>query len=535
MNVICAVGALRLTALDIGVFIGFFAIVLGVSMYKSRKEETGEDFFLAGRGLLWPLIGLSLISANISTEHFVGMAGQGAGIAGMAIASYEWIAAITLVVVALYFLPKFLRSGIYTIPEYLEYRYDASARAVMAILTMFVYVLVTTSTVLYSGGLTLQTLFGDLHNPTHLLYSILTIAIIASIYTVWGGLKAVAWADLFMGSALIAGGAITMVIGFKAIGVKTFFEANAGRMHMILPRGHVVLPWTALVVGLWIPNFYYWGLNQYICQRSLAAKTLRQGQLGVIFAAALKLTIPFIIIFPGIMALQLYGDKVAAKPDAAYPTLLRELVGPGARAFIFAAISGAVIGSLGSMLNSASTIFTLDLVRRHIYKTASEKAIVQIGRISTVVFVIIGGIIAYLLKDFPTGIFTFIQEFQGFISPGILAAFLVGFIIKKAPRKAGVVALIVNFIMYALLLLFFSSYDMFARFNLGREIAFLNRMAISFVVVLAVMIVMTIVNPLREPVRMPVREDYDMKPTPQVLWLGIAVIIVTLVLYGIFW
>jgi len=542
---------MELSWLDISVFLAFFGVVVGVSMYKSRREETSEDFFLAGRGLFWPMIGLSLIAANISTEHFVGMAGQGAGIAGMAVASYEWIAAITLVVVALFFLPKFLRSGIYTIPEYLEYRYNPSARAFMAILTMFTYVLVTISTVLYSGGLTLQTLFGDLNNQTHLLYGVLTIGVIAGLYTVWGGLKAVAWADLFQGSALIIGGAITMVLGFKAIGVKTFFEVNADRLHMFLPKEHPVLPWTALVVGLWIPNFYYWGLNQYICQRTLAARTLRQGQLGVIFAAALKLIIPFIIILPGIMALHLYQDKMLVngqvKADAAYPVLIRELLGPGVRAFIFAAISGAVISSLASMLNSASTIFTIDLVKRHIYKGASEKTQVQIGRISTIIFVVIGGIIAYFLRDFPKGIFTFIQEFQGFISPGVLSAFLFGLFVKRAPRSVGITALIGSVVVYTVLIVCFSGYNVFQPVTFALEpafqkmgfdsvptIAFLNRIAITFAVLLTVMLIMTVRKPLTKPVKMPVRADFDMKPTPKVLWLGLAVIAVTLVLYYIF-
>ena len=527
-----------LSLLDILVFLAFFGVVIGVSMYKSRREETSEDFFLASRGLFWPLIGLSMIAANISTEHFVGMAGQGAGIAGMAIASYEWMAAICIVIVGIFFLPRFLQAGIYTMPEYLEYRYNATARAIMAIATMFIYVLVTISMVIYTGGLALQTLFGDLENPRHLLYGILTIASIAAIYTIWGGLKAVAWADLFQGSALIIGGVITMVLGFKAIGVRSFFEHNADRLHMILPRDHAVLPWTALVVGLWIPNFYYWGLNQYITQRTLAAKTLRQGQLGVIFAAGLKLIIPFIIIFPGMMSLQLYGDKMvgASGTDAAYPLLIRHLVGPGVRAFIFAAISGAVISSLASMLNSASTIFTMDIFKRHIKKDASQKMLVWTGRISTLVFVLMGGRVAIALSGFPTGIFTYIQEFQGFISPGVLAAFAFGFIVKRAPGSAGVAALIVNVVVYGILLIFFSGYEVFNKLGVTYgQIAFLNRMAVSFGVVLAVMIIITLVKPLTEPRTLPVREEFDMRPTPAVAWLGGVVIAVTLILYVIFW
>jgi len=517
---------MELSFLDIAVFLAFFGVVIGVSMYKSRRERTSEDFFLASRGLFWPLIGLSLIAANISTEHFVGMAGQGAGIAGMAIASYEWMAAITLVFVAVFFLPKFLRSGIYTIPEYLEYRYNPTARAIMAFYTMIIYVGVTIAAVVYSGGLTLQTIFGDVENPRHLLYGVLVIGGIAGLYTIWGGLKAVAWADLFQGSALIIGGGITMVLGFKAIGVHNFFETNADKLHMILPKDHSVLPWTALVIGLWIPNFYYWGLNQYITQRTLASKTLRQGQIGVIFAAFLKLLIPFIIIFPGMMSLQLYGDQMTGEggTDAAYPLLIRNLVGPGVRAFIFAAISGAVISSLASMLNSASTIFTMDLFKRHWKKDASQKALILTGRISTAVFVVIGILIAPKLGD-PRflGIFTYIQEFQGYISPGILGVFVFGMIFKRAPAAAGVTGLILTVPVYG-----------FLQWQFG-EIAFLNRMAITFAVILVTMFVITKLKPLAEPKVMPVREEFDMRPAPSVLWLGGVVIVATLALYVIFW
>lgn len=517
---------MELTLLDIVMFLSFFGVVIGVSMYKSRKEETSEDFFLASRGLVWPLIGLSLIAANISTEHFVGMAGQGAGIAGMAIASYEWMAAITLVFVAIFFLPRFLRIGIYTIPEYLEYRYNPTARAIMALYTMAIYVGVTIAAVIYSGGLTLQTIFGNLENPVHLYYGVWVIGGIAALYTIWGGLKAVAWADLFQGSALIIGGAITMFIGFKAVGgVNSFFEHNADKLHMILPRDHSVLPWTALIIGLWIPNFYYWGLNQYITQRTLAAKSLKHGQLGIIFAAGLKLIIPFVIIFPGIMAFQLYRNQMVggSGTDAAYPLLIKNLVSPGVRAFIFAAISGAVISSLASMLNSASTIFTMDLFKRHWKKDASQKLLIWTGRIATAVFVLIGCFIAPKLGD-PKfkGIFTYIQEFQGYISPGILAVFVFGMIFKRAPAIAGVTGLILTVPIYG-----------FLQWQFG-GIAFLNRMAITFGIVLLVMYVITLVRP-ESPKEMPVREDFDMRPANSVKWLGACVIGLTLLLYVIFW
>jgi SSS family solute:Na+ symporter len=512
---------MELSFFDIASFLLFFLIVVGVSMYKSRKEESGEDFFLAGRGLLWPMIGLSLIAANISTEQIVGQAGQGASNVGLAVASYEWMAAITLVFVAFFFLPRFLRSGIFTMPEYLEHRYNTAARGLMAFYTLVIYVGVTISAVIYSGALTLNTIF-----DMNLWTAVWLIGGIAALYTTWGGLKAVAWADLFQGGALIVGGLVVLGIGFSAVGgVDSFMTANADRLHMILPADHPVLPWTALIVGLWIPNFYYWGLNQYITQRSLAAKSIRQGQMGVMFAAFLKLLIPFIVIFPGIMAYQLYSDQLAATPDAAYPLLIRHLVPIGVRGFIFAAIAGAVISSLASMLNSASTIFTMDLYKRHMKKDASPKSLVTMGRVMTLVLVVLGCFIAPQLGN-PRfqGIFNYIQEFQGFVSPGILAAFVFGMVFKKSPPSAGVTALIASPVIYGIL------------FFTAKNVAFLNRMAITFALILAIIALLTILKPLESPKVMPVREGFeDIRLAKSVQYIGIAVIAVTLVLYVIFW
>ncbi|MCK4753159.1 MAG: solute:sodium symporter family transporter, partial [Planctomycetes bacterium] len=275
------------------------------------------------------------------------------------------------------------------------------------------------------------------------------------------------------------------------------------------------------------PNFYYWGLNQFIVQRTLAAKTLRQGQLGILFAAGLKLIIPFVIIFPGIMAYQLYTDQLTgpnATADAAYPLLIKNLVGPGLRAFIFAAISGAVISSLASMLNSASTIFTMDLYQRYFKRNADQKSLVKIGRIMTLVFVVIGCVIAPKLGDERfKGIFNYIQEFQGYISPGILAAFVFGMIFKKAPGSAGVTALLACVPIYGF---------MHWRYE---NIAFLNRMAITFAAIILIMGIITFLKPLPKPKVMPVREGYDMKPTPAIVWMGIAIVIITILLYVRFW
>ena len=336
-----------MSVIDIVVFVGFVAMVIGVGLYKSKGEEThGEDgaanYFLAGRGLSWWLIGFSLIAANISTEQFVGMSGQAANWLGIAIASYEWMAAITLVVVAFVFLPTFLRSGIYTMPEFLEYRFNAFARTIMALSTMIILVGVPTASVIYSGAKVISVYFAGLTlvglDLGNIAVGCWIIGILSAVYVFAGGLKACAWADLLQGSALIAGGAVVMIFALSALGAADpaalastavtpgvdpaqMADAGAwerirllsggalpaGKLHMVRPASDPSIPWTALVVGLWIPNFFYWGLNQYITQRTLGARTLNEGQRGIVFAAFLKLVIPFIVVFPGIMAFNLFN------------------------------------------------------------------------------------------------------------------------------------------------------------------------------------------------------------------------------------
>ncbi len=613
-----------LSTIDILVFVGFVIAVIAVGMIKSRKEATSEDYFLAGRGLSWWLIGFSLIAANISTEQFVGMSGQAAGYLGLAIASYEWMAAITLVVVAFVFLPKFLKSGIYTIPEFLEYRYNETSRVIMACLTMIIYVFVTIAAVIYSGAVVADTLFKDVVLPGGLAINITTaswiIGIIAAAYVAFGGLKACAWADLLQGSALIAGGTIVVLIALNKLGaasidtltaggaisgeitdasggIAKFMALNKDKLHMVLPKTDITIPWTALVVGLWIPNFYYWGLNQYIMQRTLGASSLGQGQKGIVFAAALKLIIPFIIVIPGIIAFNLFsGDMadeaindtqiVAAnqtiideyeqiknnpesnvifefdngwscknpdlaqeitqynatiteragktvsrnltgyKYDSAFGLLISKLIpgGIGLRGFMLAAILGAVVSSLASMLNSASTIFTMDIYRNYINKDASQKSLVTVGRICVAIFVIIGCIISPLLGD-PKfgGIFTYIQEFQGYISPGLLAVFVFGLIVKKVPGFAGAVGLLINPLVYYVLAQVFP------------QMAFLDRMALSFAGVLIIMAILTIIKPLHNPKELPRNTELDLKGSPGAKIAGIVVVAITIALYVIFW
>ncbi len=509
---------MQLTVIDIVVFIAFFLVVVGVSLYKSRHKKNSEDYFLAGRGLSWWMIGISIVAANLSTEQFVGMAGQGAGAVGLAVSSWQLVGAVGIIIIAFTFLPRFLSSGIYTMPEYLEYRYNTTCRAIMAVYTVVIYVTVLVTAVLYSGGLALSTIF-DLE----LTLSVWIIGVLAVVYSAWGGLKAVAWADVFLGSALLLGGVITLWLGLNAVGgISLFMKTNADKLHMLLPADHPDLPWTGVVAGMWIPTVYYCGLNQFIVQRTLAAKSLKEGQLGIVFAASLWLLVPFAIVVPGIISYQLYGAQLDT-PDQAYPMLIRNLIPDGIRGLMFAAIAGAVVSSLASMLNSSSTVFTMDLYRRYVSPASSQPALVALGRAMTLAFVIVGCFLAPQLAD-PRfkGVFNFIQEFQGYVSPGILAAFVFGFAVKKAPPSAGVTALLVSAPLYGLLHWQFES------------VHFLIRMCITFFSVMALMSMITMAAPLAQPKVIPKKDDFDMQSSPLAKVLGGVVIVAVIIFFVVF-
>jgi SSS family solute:Na+ symporter len=369
-----------------------------------------------------------------------------------------------------------------------------------------------------------------------LVHAVWLIGGIATIYTAFGGLKAIVWADLFQGVALILGGIFTFIVGLKACGGwEQFTTVNADKLHMILPSDNADLPWIGVLGGMWIVLIYYCGLNQFIVQRNLAAKTMRDGQLGVIFAGALWLLVPFAIVMPGIMAMQLFPEQLAVKPDAAYPTLIREMIKPGVRGLMFAAIAGAVVSSLASMLNSSSTIFTMDVYKRMINRDASQKKLLFLGRLLTIVFVVIGCLVAPLLAK-NKSIFQFIQQFQGYIWPGVVAAFLFGFIVPRAPGAAGVAGLVSGPAAYAVFQ-FLTRQGFFAGVEGGPvlNMNFLLQVLLSFVVVCLIMGTITIVAPLKEPRTLPLREDMDIKTEPIVKIIGALVIVAVIVFYIIFW
>lgn len=574
--------------LEVTLFVSAVVGVIWLGIWKSRRDAgTGEGgasgYFLAGRGLTWWLVGFSLIAANISTEQFVGMSGSSANWLGMAIASYEWMAAVTLVVVAFWFLPKFLRSGIYTIPEFLEYRFGTVARMAMAIPAVVTLVFVATSSVIFSGAKFVSSYYHDVPLLSSLTACCWLIAIFAAVYVFVGGLRACAWTDLVWGSALIVGGVIVAALAFNTLAerpaeeliatkvanstatVEEIEEAGAwgrflllndgrdgeaevrngpnlsgGKLHMVRPVEDSDIPWTALLVGLWIPNFFYWGLNQYIVQRTLGSKSLAEGQKGIVFAALLKLIIPFIVVIPGIMAFNLFsGDMLLPDGsydyDRAFPVLVRNLIKPFPLIswFVLAALAGAVISSLASMLNSASTIATMDLYGKFT-GVKDERKLVRMGKVFVMVFVVLAALLAPQLDQL-SSIFAYIQEFQGFISSGILGVFIFGFFSPRTPRFFGWLGIAVNAVAYGAFKWVVGPWVTARGWWYSDDMAFLDRMALCFFLVLAVGLLVTKLRPLAEPVRMPVNESMVLETSRGARLAGIGVCVATVILYAVFW
>ena len=447
---------------DYIVFIAYAILILGVGLWVSRDkaghQKNAEDYFLASKSLPWWAIGASLIAANISAEQFIGMSGSGFA-SGLAIASYEWMAAITLIIVGKYFLPIFIEKGLYTIPEFVEKRYSTNLKTILAVFWIALYVFVNLTTVLYLGSLALETIIG-----IPLVYGVIGLALFAAAYSLYGGLSAVAWTDVIQVIFLVLGGLVTTYLALNTVsggdgfisGLSTVFEAVPERFEMILDESNPEyknLPGLGVLVGgMWVANLYYWGFNQYIIQRTLAAKSLKEAQKGILLAAVLKLIIPLIVVIPGIAAYVMINDTEIMtrlgntalenlpsleQADKAYPWLLQFLP-TGLKGVAFAALAAAIVSSLASMLNSTSTIFTMDIYRQYINKNASDKATVNTGRISAFVALVIACIMAPLLGNLDQA-FQFIQEYTGVVSPGILAVFLLGLFWKKTTNKAAII------------------------------------------------------------------------------------------------
>ena len=461
--------------LDYLIFGLYALIILGIGLWVSRdkngKQKNAEDYFLASKSLPWWAVGASLIAANTSAEQFIGMSGSGFAL-GLAIASYEWMAAITLLVVGKYFLPIFIEKGLYTIPEFIEKRYSTNLKTILAIFWIALFVFVNLTTVLFLGGKALDTIIG-VGDGSILLNSIIGLGLFAAAYSLWGGLASVAWTDVIQVVILIFGGLLMTYFALANVtdsgsfidGLKYVYEKAPERFSMILSKGEIIKPnggdawWdlpglAVLIGGMWVANLYYWGFNQYIIQRTLAAKSLAEGQKGIVFAAFLKLIIPIIVVLPGIIAYVMNIDEsgvlttASVDPgfigaagnfanDNAAPWLIKNFIPVGVKGLILAALAAAIVSSLASMLNSTSTIFTMDIYKSHFNKNASDSKMVSVGRITAVVALIIAIIIAPQLGSLGQ-VFIFIQEYTGVVSPGILAVFLMGLFYKKATNNAAI-------------------------------------------------------------------------------------------------
>ena len=436
--------------IDYIIFLGYAILILGVGLWVSRDkkghQKNAEDYFLASKSLPWWAIGTSLIAANISAEQFIGMSGSGYAL-GLAIASYEWMAAITLLIVGKYFLPIFIEKGLYTIPEFVEKRFSTNLKTILAVFWIGIYVFVNLASVLYLGALALEVIMGI---PMH--YGVLGLALFAAAYSLYGGLSAVAWTDVIQVVFLILGGLVTTYLALNNVsegngviaGLKEIYNSAPEKFLMILEPSNPEyknLPGIGVLVGgMWVANLYYWGFNQYIIQRTLAAKSLEESQKGILLAAALKLIIPLIVVIPGIAAYVMIKDTAGFdtfKADNAYPWLLK-LLPPGMKGLAFAALTAAIVSSLASMLNSTSTIFTMDIYKQYIKPNATDKQTVNTGRLSACIALLISGIMAPLLGGIDQA-FQFIQEYTGVVSPGILAVFILGLFWKKTTNKAAII------------------------------------------------------------------------------------------------
>lgn len=444
---------MNLSVTDLIIFFAYCLLVMFTGVFISRKPkdkpQDASGYFLAGQNLAWWAIGASIIASNISAEQFVGMSGSGYAI-GLGMATYEWIAALGLLIVAKFFIPIFLKKRIFTMPQFLEERFDRRIKVVMAFFWLAVFVFINLTSILYLGSLTISNIMG-----VPMILGVVELAAFAGIYSIYGGLKAVALTDVIQVVFLVGGGLITTYIALDLLGegegVLSGFAhlctQAEDKFHLILDSSHpgyMDLPGISVIIGgLWVANLYYWGCNQYIIQRALAAKSVDEAQKGMLFAAFIKLLVPLLVVVPGIAAFAL--NAPLEKSDEAYPWLLSNLLPTGVKGIAFAALTAAIVSSLASMMNSISTIFTMDIYRTYIRPNASQTGLVRMGRWASFISLLVAVCIAPLLSGLDQA-FQYIQEFTGFISPGALAIFLAGFFYRKATANGALMAALGSFI-----------------------------------------------------------------------------------------
>jgi SSS family solute:Na+ symporter len=527
--------------------IGIFSLAQWVSREKAGHEKDTSDYFLASKNLPWWAIGASLIAANISAEQIVGMSGSGYAI-GLAIASYEWMAAATLLIVGKFFLPIFLKNHIYTMPQFLERRYGSLIRTLMAIFWLALYVFVNLTSIIWLGSIAVNKVAGIDQN-----IALVILGAFALLYQLRGGLKAVALTDIVQVTLLVLGGLVVAYLTLTQIGGGDVFrgfhqlvDAAPDHFHMILQKGdphYIDLPGLSVLIGgMWIANISYWGFNQYIIQRALAAKSLDEAQRGVIFAAFLKLLMPLIIVLPGIAAVVLAPDL--AKPDQAYPTMMR-LLPPGLLGLVFSALVAAIIASTASKINSIATIFTLDLYAKFRGErtraedakgesTGEEKHLVLVGRITAVTAIVIAILVARPLVGSSEQAFQFIQEFTGFFTPGITVIFLLGLFWKRANEAGAIVAAVTSVLLSWIMKATLPAAALSQGMN-DYLTPFMNRMGVVFLVSLVLAVVVSLATPQRPGTDTIDTADVRYKTSAGFNVGALAVILILIALYATWW
>ena len=496
----------KFSSVDYIIFAGYavMIIVLGFVVSRSKKghQKDTRDYFLAGKSLVWWAIGASCIAANISAEQLIGMTGSGF-VMGLAMASYEFASAIILIFVGKYFLPIFIKKQIFTLPQFLELRYDKRVRSSLAVFWILVYIFVNLTSILYMGALAIKV---ALDIP--LIYGVLLLACIAAAYSLYGGLSAVAWTDIIQVVLLLAGGILTTWIALDIIsnghgivaGAKELYKVSPEKFHMVFHKGNPHYKEISGVFGIvfgiiLVANSFYWGFNQYTIQRALGAKNIKEAQHGVMFAGYLKLIMPILVVLPGMAAFVMLSDPeimarlghidpakipTMAHADRTYPWLLG-LLPAGLKGLAFSALCAAIVSSLASMINSTSTIFTMDIYKPYIKPGASEKHLVTVGRISASLALLIACIMAPALSSIEQA-FQYIQEFTGFVSPGIVTIFLLGLFWKPATPNA---ALWIAVLTIPITLVFYIFFP---------QIPFLNRMGYVFFITMILGVIVSLVD-----------------------------------------
>ena len=522
-------GAMNLSALDTGIVLaylaGIFILAQWVSREKAGHQKSAQDYFLASKSLPWWAIGASLIAANISAEQIIGMSGSGYAI-GLAIASYEWMAAITLLIVGKYFLPIFLRNGIYTMPQFLEERYGNKIRTLMAVFWLGLYIFVNLTSIMWLGSLAVAQVTG-----MDQMLALVLLGVFALAYQLYGGLKAVALTDIVQVSLLILGGLLVSALTLGKIGdgagivagFNKLWQAHPEHFQMILTKDNPFykdLPGLSVLIGgMWIMNISYWGFNQYIIQRALAAKDIKEAQKGVVFAAFLKLLMPVIVVLPGIAAVVLAADL--ERPDQAYPTMM-SILPSGILGLVFAALVAAIVASLASKINSVATIFTLDFYAKQ-RPNESQAKLVRVGRIAATIALVAAILTARpLLGSFDQG-FQYIQEYTGFFTPGIVVIFVLGLFWKRANEAGALAAAIGSFVLSVVLKLAWPS------------LPFMDRVGLVFLLALLLAVVVSLLSKASGDSDRIRTDDVSYKTTPSFNIASLAVVGILVALYAAFW